>query len=79
MDEYIQCCGYELVTMWECEWKALKRGRTVHNQYMYPTEGCYRMGESQIIEHIKNGRIFGAVEVDIEVPENIREVLKRLW
>ena len=67
MDEYITGCGYTLVTMWECEWRTYKKGRTIHNRYMYPTEHIYRMGEDRLLNHIKNGDIFGAVEVDIEV------------
>ena len=71
MNQYITDCGYTLVIMWECEWKTYKRGRTINNRYMYPTEHIYRMGEDQLLNHIKNGDIFGAVEVDIEVIINI--------
>ncbi len=67
MDEYIRSCGYNLVTIWECEWKIYMTGRTIHNRYMYPTEHIYRMGETRLMDHIKSGNIFGAVEVDIEV------------
>ena len=78
MDEYIRSCGFELVTIWECEWKAFKEDHTIHNQYTYPTEGCYRMGEMRLMDHIKNGDIFGAVEVDIHVPEHLKPYFEEM-
>ena len=67
MNEYITGCGYTLVIMWECQWKEYKRSHTINNRYMYPTEHIYRMGEDTLLNYIKNGDIFGAVEVDIKV------------
>ncbi len=78
MDDYIRSCGFGLVTIWECEWKTFKESHTIHNRYTYPTEGRYRMGESRLMDHIKNGDIFGAVEVDIQVPESLKPYFEEM-
>ena len=63
--------------MWECTWKTHKRviansNNSIHNRYLYKTEVQYRMTEEQILQHIESGDIFGAVEVDINVPEELK-------
>ena len=58
--------------MWECKWRVYKRTNTVHNRYLYRTEHQYRMTQQEIIEHIQAGNIFGAVEVDIHVPDELK-------
>lgn len=58
--------------MWECEWRTYKRANTIRNRYVYPTERQFRMSQQQIIDHIEAGTIFGAVEVDIHVPEGLK-------
>ena len=78
MDEYILSCGFDLVSIWECEWNQLKRGQIIHNQYVYPTERRYRMSESELLEYIKSGKIFGAVEVDLKVPDNLKSYFQEM-
>ena len=73
ISKYITDLGYKLVTMWECSWRTLKKDVKPVNQYLYPSEDKYRLSEGEIIGLIKDGTIFGAVEVDIHVPENLKE------
>ena len=40
---------------------------------MYPTEHIFRMSQKDVLEHIINGKIFGAVEVDIHVPDHLKD------
>ncbi len=70
--EYIRQAGFSLVEMWECDWKVYKRTHTIHNPYTYPTEHTYRMTQNEILGHITNGSIFGAIEVDIHVPDGLK-------
>ena len=70
--DYIRQAGFSLVEMWECEWRTYKRTNAVHNPYKYPTEDTYRMTKLEILEHIKNDKLFGAVEVDINVPDSLK-------
>ena len=73
MTEYIRDCGYNVIEMWECEWKAYKKDNKTFNAYVYPTEAkYYRMSEKQILASIEEDKIFGAVEVDIHVPDNLK-------
>ena len=70
--DYIRQAGFTLVEMWECEWRTYKRTNAVHNSYTYKTEDTHRMTELEVLAHIKNGDIFGAVEVDIRVPDDLK-------
>ncbi|KAL5262388.1 hypothetical protein ACHWQZ_G007942 [Mnemiopsis leidyi] len=78
VEEYIKDCGYRLVTIWECEWKEYKRSHNIHNRYTYPTESVYRMSESSLLERIRQGLIFGAVEVDLHVPDSLKEYFSEM-
>ena len=70
---YIQEKGFKFVEMWECEWwKLYKTTNTVkqhigeHFPYRYP------LVAEQLLEDKKKGKLFGHVQCDIEVPENLR-------
>ena len=78
MNDYITNNGYRLITMWECEYKRYKDTHDVHNRYTYATESVYRMTQSSILEEIRQGRIFGAVEVDIHVPESLKSYFEEM-
>ena len=58
--------------MWDCEWRTVKKSIKLDNSYLYPTETIYKMTEVEILEHVKNGNIFGAVVVDIQVPQELK-------
>ena len=66
------------MTIWECEWKEYKRSHNTHNRYTYPTESMYRMTEASLLERIRQGLIFGAVEVDIHVPNPLKEYFSEM-
>ena len=70
--------GYNLEVMWECTWKAKVKADKIiiPDTYYYPTEHEYRMSEAKILQHIKDGKIFGAVEVDMEVPDHLKDFFK---
>lgn len=61
--------------MWECVWrrKCTKERLVIPSTYYYPTEAEYRMSEERVINYIKTGKIFGAAEVDIQVPDHLKE------
>ena len=70
--------GYNLEVMWQCSWKAKVKAEkiVIPDTYYYPTEHEYRMSEAKIIKYIKEGKIFGAVEVDLEVPDELKNHYK---
>ena len=63
--------SYVLEEMWDCEWRTVKKSIKLDNSYLYPTETIYKMTEAEVLEHVKNGNIFGAVVVDIQVPQEL--------
>ena len=70
---YIQEKGYKVIEMWECEWWRLyKTSNTVkqHIREHFP----YRrsLAAEQLLEEIKKGKLFGYVQCNIEVAENLR-------
>ena len=71
---YIQEKGFKVIEMWECErWRPYKTTNTVeqHIREHFP----YRrsLAPEQLLEEIKKGNLFGHVQCDIMVPENLRE------
>ena len=72
----IQEKGFKVIEMWECErWRLYKTTNTVkqHIREHFP----YRrsLAGEQPLEEIKKGKLFGYVQCDIEVPENLRSKL----
>ena len=69
----IQEKGFKVIEMWECEWWRLnKRTNTVekHIREHFP----YRrsLAAEQLLEEMKERKLFGYVQCDIEVPKNLR-------
>ena len=70
---YIQKKGFKFIEMWQCKrWRLYKTTNTVeqHIREHFP----YRrsLGAEQLLEEIKKAKVFGYVQCDIEVPENLR-------
>ena len=69
---YIQEKGFTVVEIWEREWWKLYKTTTIgklHIRENFP----YRRALQQLLEELKKGNLFGYVQCDIEVPENLRE------
>ena len=69
----IQEKGFKVIEMWECKWWRLhKTTKTVKQRIreLFP----YRrsLAAEQLLEEVKKGKLFGYVQCDIEVPENLR-------
>ena len=71
--EYIQQKRYKSIEMWECKWWELYRtDATVKNHLgaSFPYQG--HLGEEQLLQEIKSGRLFGYVQCDLKVPEHLK-------
>ena len=71
--QYKQEKGCKVIDMWECEWWRLyKITNTVkqHIRELFPYR--HSLAAEQLLEEIKKGKLFGYVQCDIEVPENLR-------
>ena len=75
---YIQENGFTVIEMWECEWWRLYKTTTkvkLHVLEHFP----YRrsLAAEQVLWEINEGKLFGYVQFDIELHENLRENLAR--
>ena len=76
-ENYFRQLGYQVVTIFECEWSRVKSKSPGIKQFI--DELSYRemserkaMTEKSIIDAVKGKRFFGFVEVDIQVPSSLR-------
>ena len=70
--DYIQQKGYQIVEMSECEsWCSLYKSDESVKSHL---QGNRRpLSEEQLLQGIINGRLFGYVQCDIEVPGHLRD------
>ena len=72
--DYIQQKGYEIVEMWSCElWKLYKTDAPVKSFPRANFTYTLPLSEDQLLQRIIDGRLFGYVQCDIEVPEHLRD------
>ena len=70
---YIQEKGFNVFEMWECEWWRLyKTINTVKQNIGEHFPYRRSLAAEQLLEEIKEGKLSGYVQCDIEVPENLR-------
>ena len=72
--EYIQQKGYKIIELWECEWWSLYKTDAPVKSYLranFPNER--HLSEEQFLQGIIDGRLFGYVQCDSEVPEHLRD------
>ena len=64
--------GLNVIEIWECEWwKLYKTTNTVkHIREHFPSRRSF--AAVQLLEEIKTGKLFGYMQCDIEVGENLR-------
>ena len=70
---YIQENGFAVIEKWECERWSIHETTTngkLHIRGNFPYR--WSLTEQQLLEGIKKGNLFGYVQCDIEVPENLR-------
>ena len=71
--DYIQEKGYQIDEMWKCEWWSRhKTNASVRSHLRENFPYKQPLSEEQLLQGIINGRLFGYVQCDIEVPEHLR-------
>ena len=69
---YIQEKDFKVIETWECEWWRLYKLTTTVKQHIREHFPYRRsLAAEQLLEEIKEGKLFGYVQCDIEVPENL--------
>ena len=70
--DYIQQKRYQVVEMWECEWWSLYKTDASVKSHLRENFPYKRpLSEEQLLQGIIDGRLFGYVQFDIEVPEHL--------
>lgn len=64
--------GYDVIEQWECDWKSKRQALKVDNKYKYPTEHRFRLTEKEILDAVISDQLFGALEVDVYVPDSLK-------
>ena len=65
--------GFKVIEMWECEWWRLYKTTNTVKQHIREHFPYRRsLAAEQLLEEIKKKKLFGYVQCDIEVPENLR-------
>ena len=88
IEQYLeQTCGYTVVTIWECQWQALKRQDPEAAKQVaanppitlepsrLPVPGS---DTASVLQAIKEGEIFGLALVDIHTPAHLRDKFRDL-
>ena len=77
MLSYISFQGYRLVEMYECEWMDLIQTdasiRTFVNDQQMPMQQRGSMTHDQVLRGVRDGCLYGMVECDIHVPDDLVE------
>ena len=81
--KYIRDQGYNLVELWECEWRRLKKTssqvqRFIDSKFRRPLDNHKTLTEAQILSAIRNESLFGVVECDIRVPDSLKPVFAEM-
>ena len=74
--------GYNVEIMWEKDWQALLSQlpeiKTYLAQHRTLTHFKKYLSQDQIIKYIRDGHLFGFVECDIEVPDQLKEYFSEM-
>ena len=76
--EYIRSKGYNVVEMYECQWREMKRTnrelrRFIATEVRRTLDQVKIMSPERILSEVRHERLFGCVEVDIRVPDHLKE------
>ena len=63
----------KVVEMWECDWKELRKEPDVKSFLAPARRKQWKMTSHSIIAAVIDGTLFGMVECDVRVPDNLRE------
>ena len=70
---HMQEKGFKVIEMWECEWWRLYKTTNTIKQHIREHFPYRRsLAAEQLLEEIKKEKLFGYLQCDIEVPENLR-------
>jgi G:T-mismatch repair DNA endonuclease (very short patch repair protein) len=76
--EYFKQLGYKVYHVWECAFMKMKAKNQTLKEFCQNlnviVDTRFRLSEKQIITEVKEGTLFGMVECDLHVPEELYDV-----
>ena len=81
---YLKAIGYKLIVVWECDWRKMKRQdpQVMTSEQHWRVNGLKMlrnpMTERDIISSVKDGKMFGLIQVDITTPSHLREYFEEM-
>ena len=81
--EYIKKQGYNVVERWECQWRDMKKTnrelqRFIATEVRRSLDQVKIMSPDRILSEVRHEHFFGCMEVDIRVPEHLKEKFSEL-
>ena len=80
IEEYIEGSGYEVISIWECEFERMKRQdpniREFCKNLNFTVDRRFRLDEDTIISEIRDGKMFGMIQCSLVVPEKFQPIIK---
>ena len=75
--QYIRDEGYDLVQIWECQWRHMKKTNSpikefLASEFQRPLDKHRTLTEQQIVQAVRDGSLSGCVECDIRVPDSLK-------
>ena len=68
----------EVVEMWECEWKEIRNESVVKTFLAPASRPRWTMTQQEIIAAVVDGTLFGMVECDVRVPEELQDYFSEM-
>ena len=68
----------EVVEMWECEWKEIRKEPDVKSFLAPASRPRCTMTQQQILAAVVDGTLFGMVECDVRVPEELQDYFSEM-
>ena len=72
---YLEEIGYSPIVEWGCQWLQEKRDNPEIHRYLnshFPGRDQKLKSPTQLLDEVRNGTLFGAVEVDLHVPNDLK-------
>ena len=75
--KYIEEQGYQLIEVFECQWRRLKKTNSqvqhfLSTKFQRPLDHHETLTKDQILRAICNESLFGVVECDVQVPDHLK-------
>lgn len=75
--DYLRDQGYHVIEKWECEWRQEKKQNPTLSTFLAtqvyrPLDSHLHLSQSQILEAIRTDQLFGVIECDIQVPDELK-------